>query len=47
MKPYRERKVNDQEIDFLVNEFAITRNKAVNILRKLDLKQAVRFLVNS
>jgi hypothetical protein len=40
-----ERKYNENEIDFLVNEFAITRNKAVNLLRKMDLKQAVRLLV--
>lgn len=42
-----ERKYNENEIDFLVNEFALTRNKAVNLLRKMDLKQAVRHLVNS
>ncbi len=42
-----ERKYTDNEIDFLVNEFALNRNKAVNLLRKMDLKQAVRHLVNS
>jgi hypothetical protein len=42
-----ERKYNENEIDFLVNEFALSRNKAVNLLRKMDLKQAARHLVNS
>ncbi len=31
----------------MMNEFALSRNKAVNLLRKMDLKQAVRFMIQS
>jgi hypothetical protein len=43
----RERKVSEQEVTFLTNEFALSRNKAVNLLKKMDLKQAVKHLVHS
>ena len=37
--------MSEQEIQYLVDEFLLPRNKAVNILRKMDLKQALKFML--
>jgi hypothetical protein len=39
--------VAEAEIGYLVGEFALNRNKAVNLLRKMDLRQAVKHLIES
>jgi hypothetical protein len=39
--------VNDKEVDFLVKELGMDKIKATNILRKLELKQAVKFVLNN
>ncbi len=39
--------MNDKEVDFLVKELGMDKIKATNILRKLELKQAVKFVLNN
>lgn len=39
--------MNDKEVEFLVKELGMDKIKATNILRKLELKQAVKFVLNN
>ena len=44
---FRELKVNDKDVDFLVKELGVDKIKATNILKKLDLKHAVKYLIEN
>lgn len=43
----RELKVNDKDVDFLVKELGVDKIKATNVLKKLDLKHAVKYIIEN